>query len=128
MSGCLSFFLDPSANGEGNIEELRECIEVTRLRDHFRDDYMLVEITPPIIGQPFGLGGKDIEQALLATRHQGHTLYPIRQWPVHVYVIRIKNPQIAVLKRLTEHDVEMIGWGVLYQSRDEAERCLAKQR
>ena len=108
------FFLDPTE--DGNPNELRACWVKGRLRDAYRDDYMLVNIDPPLPGQRFGLGDKDLKQVLLATRHQGHTLFPITEWPVFVYVIRILDESILLSKNFSSNQVEMILWGILHRS------------
>ncbi len=61
---------------------------VGRLSDSSRNDYMLVSIDPLITGQKYGLGPEDTEQLILSTHLAGTTLYPIREWPCHVYVMR----------------------------------------
>ena len=96
------------------------CWAEARLRDSFRDDYMLVLISPSIAGQKYGLGSLDIECLILATRLTGTTLYPISEWPSHVYVMRIVNQ--SVLQRLSfgKDDVEMISWATLHKTADDA--------
>jgi hypothetical protein len=52
------FFL--SAEGERvDLSEVRACSIEKRLRDRVRDDYLLVRIEPPLIGQSYGLGARD---------------------------------------------------------------------
>jgi hypothetical protein len=74
------FFL---ASSEGyRLEEPRSCKCIKRARSDDRDDLLLVKVEPPIIGQPYGLGGRDIDTLLVATRHKGDSLFPIKEWPV----------------------------------------------
>ena len=40
----------------------RRCTVVKRPRGERRDDYLLISIDPPLIGQSFGLGDRDIGQ------------------------------------------------------------------
>jgi hypothetical protein len=100
----------------------RACRNLGRLSDHLRDDYMVVEISPPLIGQPFGLGGQDICRLVLATRHQGHTLFPIDEWPAHVYVTRLRDGEVAVPGFVAPEQIELIAWGQLFPNYEEAER------
>jgi len=76
------------------LSDPRACYAEARLRDSNRDDYMLVRINPPLIGQRFGLGSSDVDRLILSTRHQGYTLFPVTEWPSHVYVSRIVNKSI----------------------------------
>ena len=47
---------------------------------------MLVKIDPPLVGQQFGLGPKDVDMLVLAARLEGQTLFPVTEWPCPVYV------------------------------------------
>lgn len=120
------FFL--SAAGENDdLHDPRACWRRQRLRDNVRDDYLLVEIAPPISGQKYGLGDKDIAELILATRHQGVTLFPVTEWPAHVYVFRILDKAFLKQAVFGAHQVEMIAWGMIFRSRHEATDALAKQ-
>lgn len=104
------FFL--CAKGEhDDLSDPCACWRCKRLRDNIRDDYLVVDIEPPIIGQRYGPGDKDITQIILATRHEGVTLFPITEWPAHVYVCRILDDAILSQDVFEEHQVEMITWG-----------------
>jgi hypothetical protein len=96
------------------------CWPEQRLRDALRDDYMLVRIEPPIMGQKYGLGAANIDHLILSTHLAGKSLYPIDSWPCHVYVMRILNSRILQTLSLDKADVEMIGWGSLHRTIEEA--------
>jgi hypothetical protein len=89
---------------------------------------MLVTVDPPLIGQRYGLGAKDINSLLLATRHEGRTLFPISEWPSFVYVIRILDPATVSAGKFTEHQVEMIAWGEIYQSFEAASAATSTRK
>ncbi len=115
MATSPDFFLDPTDDGDNR--ELRACWIQGRLRDSSRDDYMLVSIEPPLIGQPYGLGDRDIARVLLSTRHEGKTLFPVTEWPAFVYVIRIVDEAILETRTFSSDQVQMIRWGVLHKER-----------
>jgi hypothetical protein len=98
----------------------RECQEVSRLCDAVRDDYMLVEIDPPLSGQQFGLGDADVTHLILSSRHEGHTLYPVSEWPAFVYVARVVDPSLTAQRMFRDDQVELIAWGTLFRSFEEA--------
>ena len=109
-----NFFL---ASSEGyRLEEPRSCKRVKRLRSDTRDDLLLVKIEPPLIGQPYGLGGKDIDILIVSTRHKGDSLFPIKEWPVFVHVARllIDNPEKR--EKIRDDEFESIAWAELYQT------------
>jgi len=89
-----------------------------------RDDYLRVRIEPPIIGQPYGLGDKDIEDVVLATRYAGTTLHPISEWPMVVFVCRIVNEKIRYSGKASAKDLEVILIGELYPTLMEADESI----
>jgi hypothetical protein len=91
------------------------------------DDYLRVRIEPPIIGQPYGLGEKDIEDVVLATRYAGSTLHPINEWPMVVFVCRIVNEKIRGTGKASAEDLEVILIGELYQTLAEAEESIGHE-
>ena len=94
----------------------RECRGIGRLRDRNRDDYLLVEVAPPLIGQRYGLGSRDISQLLLSSRLHGDTLFPITRWPIPVYVTLIVDDQCLHTHEFTADQVRLVAWGRLFPS------------
>lgn len=86
-----------------------------------RDDYLLVRIEPPIIGQRYGLGGRDIDCVLLATRHEGASLFPIREWPVFVHIARLRIEHPEDRDEVNDDELSSIMWGELYPTEEDAE-------
>jgi hypothetical protein len=85
-----------------------------------RDDLLLVRIDPPLIGQKYGLGERDIELVLVATRHKGSSLFPITEWPVFVHVARMLVEDPVHYDRLEKGQYESIAWAELYRTEDDA--------
>ncbi len=77
---------------------------------------MLVDVAPPVVGQRFGLGGRDITDLVISARYRGSTLFPVSEWPCHVYIARIRDPLIATTLTFTDGQVELIGWGMIFRS------------
>src|SRR5687767_8938704 len=101
------------ASTEGfRLDVPRHGFAIRRLRGDDRDDYLLARVEPPLIGQPFGLGDRNIDQVILATRHAGASLFPIQDWPVHVYVVR-SLVSLEGRDVLHDGDMEMIAWAEL---------------
>ncbi len=98
----------------------RACWFKKRLRDAVRDDWMLVSIEPPVIGQPYGLGSEDIYHLLLSTRFKGQTLFPVSEWPSHVYVARMQDKQIPDEQDFDSTQTQLIGWGTLCRTLDDS--------
>ena len=102
------------------LSKPRACRFIRRLRDVNRDDYMLVKIDPPLIGQSFGLGGDDVAELLLSTRHQGFSLFPAHQGPMEVYVARVVDPAVLTGESFTRDQVQLIAWGTIYSDLEKA--------
>lgn len=102
------------------MAEPRQCWSIKRMATDKRADILLVKIDPPLIGQKYGLGSKDIDQVLLATRYRGDSLFPVKQWPVFVHVAR---PLIEIPKdrdQLRDDEFESVAWAELYPSEQDA--------
>ena len=98
----------------------RGCWETARLRDEVRDDYMLVEIEPPLAGHHIAPGIGDVKQLILASRHKGQTLYPMSEWPAYVYVARILDAAVFKTLSFKEEQVEMVTRASIYRTLEEA--------
>lgn len=116
MTEPADFYLTTAGEYEP-LSAPRACRQRDRLGDELRDDYMLVDIDPPLSGQHFGLGGSDVTSLVLASRHRGQTLFPVSEWPGDVYVARIVDNEIP---SADEFCVQLIAWGAIFRSLREA--------
>jgi hypothetical protein len=113
------FFL--SARGESKeLANPRACWIRGRVSNCVSDDHMLIEISPPLIGQKYGIGEADIVNLILSPKWAGRTLHPIREWPCHVYVSRILDQTVLDTLTMTRSQVEMITWGSIFRTFEEA--------
>lgn len=122
---CCSFFTSRRfgrpdfylTSSEGyNLEQIRACYKRQRLMGDHPDGYMLCEIAPPILGQPYGLGAQDIHEIIIAGRHDGYSIFSIEEWPVYVHVARFTSDSVSDKFFITEGDIESIGWAELHES------------
>jgi hypothetical protein len=92
----------------------RRIVPVKRVRGAVRDDYLLVEVSPPVIGQAHGMGGADIDLLILATRTKDNSLFPIGHWPidVHIAIPKLSDPRHCDVFRSDQLD--HVAWGTLY--------------
>lgn len=103
-----------------HLEEPRKCTRVKRMRSDTRSDLLLVEIDPPIIGQHFGLGDEDIHAVLIATRHEGESLFPIANWPVYVHVGRLLVKDASNRELVHDSEFDVFAWAELYPTESAA--------
>jgi len=119
MEKEADFFLTAA----GESEELtvpRACWVKGRLGDSVRDDHMLIEIRPPLGGQRYGLGSRDITTLVLSARYQGVSLFPITEWPCHVYISRMLDETITRTLVFSRGQTEIVAWAMIFRSLDEA--------
>ena len=102
MTNIPDFYL-ASTEGYG-LTPPRACYRIARLRGNRSDDYLVVRVEPPLIGQKYGLGATDIEIVVLATRHKGESLFPITHFPVSVHVARllVEDPHLGRNSKTTK--------------------------
>jgi hypothetical protein len=81
---------------------------------------MEIEIDPPLNGQGFGLGDNNIKCLLISSRLEGLTFFPITQWPLPIYVSRTLDYRIKESKSFDKGQVELIAWGMIFRTREEA--------
>lgn len=109
------------ASSEGyDLEAPRRCFRIKRLGGDFRDDYLLIKVDPPLVGQSHALGGQDVDQIVIAPRHRGVSLFPILEWPVFVHVVRVLVDDPEIRDKLHDSELEEIAWAELYQTEKEA--------
>jgi hypothetical protein len=125
MKQSINFYLT-TAGEYSELAEPRACHTLGRRKDKNRDDYMLVEIDPPLSGRTFGLGGQDIRLLLLSTTLANKSLFPITEWPAYVYVARIVDESAFTNLEFTAQQVELIARGFLYPNLDEAAAAATK--
>ena len=111
--GHPDFYLT-SSEGYG-LEEVRKCYKERRLLNDHPDGYMLCEVEPPIVGQPYGLGSQDIHRIVIASRHAGYSLFAINEWPAYVHVARLIHNLSDDKLVVAEKDIESIGWAEIYE-------------
>lgn len=116
------FFLG-STEVDGDLARVRSCWRKGRLECPHGAGCLAVTADPPIIGQPFGLGGSDITDIIVSPHYEGDSLFPITQYPVHVYIYRALRPEVFEGKPWSEDDIEMIAWGELYADAESARRA-----
>jgi hypothetical protein len=118
MESGVTYFL--SSLDSVRFEPVRECRLEMPLEFNTGKTCALVRLNPPVSGQDFNIGG-DIEDIVLAARHEEGTLFPITEFPCFVYIARPRKGSIDGSRTITKDDLEIIGWGELYRSRSDAE-------
>ena len=103
------------------FETTRECVFLKRLRFNTGKECALVRLSPAIIGQDFGVSG-DISIFVVANRHKGEGLTPIRRFPCFIHVARLLIRDIESKQVIAKEDLQVVGWCELYRTRDDADQ------
>ena len=105
-----------------NLESPRRVWRLKRLSGVGRDDLLLVRIDPPIIDQGYGSDAQSVNTVLLATRHEGASLFPVAQWPVFVHVLRPTIGNVEDRDSLQKGEFRNIAWAELYKTEEDARK------
>jgi len=120
MTERTSIFLG-SREHRGEWRRARRCSTVGRITDEQGRHYLWVRVDPPVIGQPYGLGDREISELLLLAHYEGTSLFPISEFPLSVYIYRALDDRVFQDRTISSANLELAAWGELYQTRDEAE-------
>ena len=119
MKEHLEMFL--TSAGETNLLAApRACSFIRRMASANRDDYALVKIDPVLHYTVAEGVTTTLDHLILSTRHVGHTLFPIDEWPAWVYVARFLGASSEDSSWFGPHEVELIAKGMLHQSYEAA--------
>jgi hypothetical protein len=105
------FYLISKEGYEGyNLNKPHGCIKIKRLANDHPDGYLLCSVNPPLLNKDTG---KEITQVILAQRHHGYSLFPIKEWPAYVHVAVPLVSKLQEKERLISSDIQLIAWAEL---------------
>lgn len=107
-------------SSEGHMPTVHKCFRLKRLRLMKRNDLLLIRIEPPLFGRQYNFPVEELDKIVIASRHNGTTLFPITKWPTYVYVLAIQKDELETLDELRESDYKLIAWAEIYQTELEA--------
>lgn len=113
-----------STEGYG-LEQPRKCFFIKYLKGPMDREYLLARIIPPIMGQYYGLGARDIDCVILSSRHAGFRLSRITAWPAYVHVARPLIADIEDRDSILQSEYEVIAWAELYETEGKAREALS---
>jgi hypothetical protein len=104
------------AYGDGyKFETPFMCFKRKKLYGQNPQVYMLCDINPPMIGQRYGLGRKDIHQIVLFARHVGASLFDVKTWPVYVHLFRSLCDNLDSVDYVDKSNIQSMIWGEIYK-------------
>ena len=102
------------------FEPVRECRLVRMIQFDTGKQCALVTLHPGVPGQEFDVSG-DLDLFVIATRFEGTTLSPIVEFPCFVFIGLPSENWETSNEVISANEVQVIGWGELYRSAEEAE-------
>jgi hypothetical protein len=103
------------------FEPVRECRFQRSLTFDSGKTAVIAQISPAVIGQDFNRA-VDIEYVILASRHEGVSLNPVSEFPCFVFIALPRADYKMLESPVRSDDLEIIGWGELYRTGEDAER------
>lgn len=103
------------------FEPVRECRVVRALAFDSGKRAIEVHLTPSVIGQAFDRA-PDIDTVVLTCRHEGAKIDPVREFPCFVFIAIPKHDGSVLHSPIRSDDLDVIAWGELYRTRNDAER------
>lgn len=108
----VSFVLECESR-EADQSAPRTCHLIAPINVGNRNDCWVAEVDPPFIGQPFGLGAKDIDRVIVASKWDGISLFDENRIDIPVYVVHIRDPSVTTNRSLGSEEVEVMFWGIV---------------
>ena len=102
------------------FEPVRRCVVQESLIFDSGKPLVRAAIDPPVVGQDFGR--PDITTVFLAARHEGVSVDPVSEFPCFVFIALPPVGREHLASPVRSDDLEIIGWGELYRTDQDAER------
>jgi hypothetical protein len=103
------------------FEPVRECHFERSLTFDTGKGAVVARVSPPVLGQDFNRLS-DIETVILSARHEGVSIDPVSEFPCFVFITIPRIGSDVLQSPLRSDDLEVVGWGELYRTREDAER------
>ncbi len=91
----------------------RKCWSVKKIRTQYRSDLLLARIDPPIVHEVPRADSVSIDYVVLGAMLQGESVLLIKNWPIHVYVGRLIDPEMQN-EEIDAKNIETIAWAELF--------------
>ena len=108
------------ASGEGyGLGCPRKGTPIKRLHGDHADGFLLIKVEPPLAGERFGIAG-DVTHLVIAARHTGTSLFPIKSWPTPVNVGRPLRDDIAAADDVKISELQELAGVDVFRTEQEA--------
>ncbi|WP_020076623.1 hypothetical protein [Cryocola sp. 340MFSha3.1] len=101
------------------FEPVRRCTVITTLAFDTGRSALVVDLDPAVVGQNFNVG-EDLRRFILTSRFQGDDVAAIDHFPFFAYICLPKTGWQELETPLRAADVDIVGWGELYRTAEDA--------
>jgi hypothetical protein len=98
----------------------RRAWRIKRMRSEHRDDLLVIQVDPPLDSWKLGLEQRNLTVLVVATRHEGDSLFPINRWPADVHIAEPLVSNLELREMLLPSEIRSIAWGELYRTEQAA--------
>lgn len=88
----------------------RACTRLRRISSELRDDLLLVKISPSLPKEIYNTDS-DLDELILASKHEGASLFPPSHLPMHVYICISDTPIADSTKNINSSPLKILDWG-----------------
>lgn len=107
------------------LHEPRECWIKDRFKSYSGNDLYLVQIKPSILYDEKIYGTIELNELIIASRHEGYTISEINEWPFYIYLAtHSKKEPFDGNELVDEGNLERIAWAELYPSFSTAKKAI----
>jgi len=92
-----------------------------------RDDIFIVKLNPPVRYKGECECEIELDKVAIASRTTRSDIESKTDWPIDVYVLKLKSEINPISKEIALDDAELILWAELHDSMESAQRFLEKQ-
>ena len=102
-----------------DLAQPRKGFRIRRIGIGSRNDGWVIRLDPPLRGVEYG-GDRDVQSIVVATRHQGASIWHATSWPIYVYVLVPTVDDWLSRDHLERREFENVAWAELYRTEDGA--------
>jgi hypothetical protein len=98
----------------------RKCEFLKRLRLDTGKECVVVQVSPTVPLQEYNVAD-DADVLVLLSRHEGQDLSTMSTFPFFVFITRPLIPNIEGAETITKNDLQILAWGEIYRTRQDAD-------
>ncbi len=120
--GSPDFFLGSSEHRD-DWARARACRVTSQFPRIDGRESVVIQVSPPVIGQALGLGDLDVADLILAARSRTGSFKQPIPYPMPVLIYRSLTSEVSPKEGLQLSDLTLSAWGEIYPTMEDAQRA-----